>query len=143
MASVTRKPMILDSIHQNTADGPVLENFNVDGTAFRWVPDIQPNTQVAYSLSDNTGAISKSAPVPVNAGDTACIGQNPNASAGASSAASPSGASSTTSTPSTSATRPASSAASSSAAGNAAMPTNVANMGMAGVLGAALAVVLA
>ncbi|KAH9037800.1 hypothetical protein EDB85DRAFT_1934520 [Lactarius pseudohatsudake] len=161
------------SIHPGAApDDPALADFGTQqGTSFTWTAvNFAVGTSLDITLRDSAGLISQSAPFTVQTGtDTACLNASSASSSGASTSGTPASTSTATgstpsvSTPTSSATTPTTSpttkpssastssspktsgtstSTSTSSSKNAAMPTGV-SYGVAGVIGAAVAVVLA
>ncbi|KAH9973460.1 hypothetical protein BGW80DRAFT_1252047 [Lactifluus volemus] len=138
-------------------NGPPLVTFpEAYSSPITWTVTFPANTQLDFSCRDSTGALGQSAPFTVQAGvSTACLGASGSSAAAGTTAASPAAGSSAAatsgttpsatngnkSTTSASASTPTTSAKSSS--GNAAAIASDISYGVAGVLGAVVAAVLA
>ncbi|KAJ3734305.1 hypothetical protein DFJ43DRAFT_1064593 [Lentinula guzmanii] len=126
-----------------------------NSTSFTWTVNIASGQSIGFNLVDNTGAEKQSGAVPIQAGSsTSCVGQSVSGSAGATATAASSGSGSSASTTGSgsSSTAPASSGSSSStsAAGSSTTSSSsngassqAAQLGVAGIVGVAIAALLA
>ncbi|EKM78752.1 hypothetical protein AGABI1DRAFT_85658 [Agaricus bisporus var. burnettii JB137-S8] len=147
-------------------NGPPLVNLGEqNGTSFSWTQvNVQANTQIGFSLRDSSGAIAQTAAVTVNdSGDSSCLGQTPSGSGGTAapppattptggagggstagattSGGASSGGSSTSRTSAGSGTTTGSGASTTTSPNGAS--ANVVQVGAAGIIGAAIAALLA
>ncbi|KIL67593.1 hypothetical protein M378DRAFT_191606 [Amanita muscaria Koide BX008] len=150
-------PYFLSVLPGNSPSGQALESLGTfNGTSFSWKVNIAAGTSIDLTLRDSNGNLAQSAAVTINPGsDTSCVGQAVSGSAGTATATPPATSGSaggttagtTTGTQTTNAgTTPSSTGTGSSASSsktNGASPANVAKVGTAGIIGAALAVLLA
>jgi hypothetical protein len=155
-------PYSLSVLPGSSPTGAALEDLGTqNGTSFTWDVNIAAGTQIGLTLRDSTGLIAQTAPFSVNSGaDTTCVGKSLSGSAGSAtvppasapaSAPATAPASPTTTAPAAGTTaKPAATTASATGAANSpstsknsAYPTQVVQVGAAGVVGAAVLALLA
>jgi len=150
-------PYFLSILPGSQPSAPALVDFGrQNGTSLTWKVNVAVGTSIGLTLRDSNGLVAQSAPFTVNNGtDTTCVGQAVSTSAGTAvatntapapapgsttpptSAAPPSGGTTSTARP---AGTPSGAAASPSGA---ASPNKIPQMGLAGVVGAAVLALLA
>ncbi|KAI6039905.1 hypothetical protein EDC04DRAFT_2867889 [Pisolithus marmoratus] len=132
-----------DILPGSTPNGTPLENLGQqNSTSVTWVCNIQAGTSIGLTLRDSTGAVVQSAPFTVVAGcDTShLVVAGPTAATTAGSGSSPTTTSPGSSTKGSSASGTSASATSTTTTG--AALANAANLGVAGVIGAAAVALL-